>query len=383
MPTRTKSFLEESNIDGVLFIGDSVCDADMYYLSHFLAGDSFALLMQDRIKILVSAMEKGRAEKQSSADDIVTTSDYAFNEKIKKFGKLNDAYISVLKDFLNDHDIKRLGVPFRFPSGIFQHLCKDFIVTILENPVSRWRSVKTENEICAIRLTQSACERAMRQATDLIGRSEPCGDLLYYHGQPLTSEQVRSKIEIALLEDGCEAVDTIVAGGAEGTDPHARGYGPLPAHRPIVIDIFPRSKSSRYFADMTRTILRGEASLEVTEIYEAVLAAQIAGLLAIKAGISGNEVHSKVAQVLQEHGYPERVGRGFTHSTGHGVGLDVHEEPSLSDSGKTLQTNHVVTVEPGLYYPNVGGVRLEDLVVVTEGGCQNLTHFEKTLVLGK
>jgi Xaa-Pro aminopeptidase len=383
VPTRIKGFLEESNLDGVLYIGDSICDADMYYLSHFLAGDSFALLMQDRIKILVSAMEKGRAEKESSAEDVVCTSDYAFNEKIKTIGKQDEAYISILKEFLRDHYVTRLGVPFKFPSGIFQHLCRDFIVTILESPVSRWRSVKTEDEISAIRLTQRACERAMHQAIDLIEHSEPRGDLLFYHGQPLTSEQVRSKIEVALLEDGCEAVDTIVAGGTEGADPHARGFGALPANRPVVIDIFPRSKSSRYFADMTRTILKGEAPLEVMEIYEAVLQAQMAGLLAIKAGVSGKEVHSKVAQVLQEHGYPERVGRGFTHSTGHGVGLDVHEGPSLSDVGKTLQTNHVVTVEPGLYYPNIGGVRLEDLVVVTETGCQNLTHFEKNLVLGK
>ena len=118
------------------------------------------------------------------------------------------------------------------------------------------------------------------------------GRLLYREGQPLTSEKVRSAIEVSLLEDGCEAMDTIVAGGLAAADPHARGTGPLAANAPIVIDIFPRSKSSRYFADMTRTVLKGEAAPEVKEIYEAVRLAQDEGLKAIRAGVSGKEVHS-------------------------------------------------------------------------------------------
>jgi Xaa-Pro aminopeptidase len=132
---------------------------------------------------------------------------------------------------------------------------------------------------------------------------------------------------------------------------------------------------------MTRTVLKGEATPEVKEIYEAVRLAQDEGLLAIRAGILGKEVHSRVSQVFLDQGYPEREDCGFTHSTGHGVGLDVHEKPSLSEIGETLQAAQVVTVEPGLYYPLIGGVRLEDLVVVTENGCENLTHFEKKLVL--
>jgi Xaa-Pro aminopeptidase len=378
---RTSGFLKESNLDGYLFVGDSISDADMYYLTHFLAGDRFALLMSKKTTLLVTSMEKGRAEKEALTDEVVCTSEYGFAEKLKECGKPDEAYLLVLQEFLRDHCVMRLGVPFRFPAGIFQHLCRDFNVKILESPASRDREVKKETEKTAIRSAQKACERAMKQATKLIANSEPCGDLLYHQGLPLTSEQVRSQIEVSLLEDGCEAVDTIVAGGTSGADPHARGCGPLLANAPIVIDIFPRSKSSRYFADMTRTVLKGEASLEIKEIYEAVALAQTKGLLAIRAGVSGTQVHSQVVRVFQELGFPERQGSGFTHSTGHGVGLEVHERPHLGDFGETLQTNHVVTVEPGLYYPDIGGVRLEDLVVVTETGCENLTHFEKKLVL--
>ncbi|MCX6673133.1 MAG: Xaa-Pro peptidase family protein [Methanothrix sp.] len=374
-------FLGRHNLDGFLFVGDSICDGDMYYLTHFLAGDRFALLAQEKTTLLVSSMETGRAGKESIADECLSTSQYQIMDKLKRCEKPEDAYCRVLVEFLQDHGIRRLGVPFRFPAGFYQPLLQDFEIYVLESPASRCREIKRQEELDAIAGTQRACERAMRRAVLLIGSSKPCGELLYREGQPLTSEKVRGAIEVSLLEDGCEAMDTIVAGGPQAADPHARGTGPLAANAPIVIDIFPRSKSSRYFADMTRTVLKGEALPEVKEIYEAVRLAQAAGLLAIRAGVFGKEVHSRVTQVFQDQGYPEREGRGFTHSTGHGVGLDVHEKPLLSEIGEALEVNHVVTVEPGLYYPNIGGVRLEDLVVVKKNGSENLTHFERQLVL--
>ncbi len=381
MQSGMQSFLEASNLDGFLFVGDSICDSDMYYLSHFLAGDRFALLAQENTTLLVSSMEKGRAEKESTADIVLSTSQYEIMEKLKSSGKPDLAYLEVLKEFLRDHGVLRVGVPFRFPSGIFQNLSPDLEVKILESPATRERAVKTDKEIAAVTSTQRACERAMRKAVDLIAGSRPRGDILFYQDQPLLSEQVRSAIEVSLLEDACETMDTIVAGGADAADPHARGAGPLHANAPIVIDIFPRSKISRYYADMTRTVLRGEATPEVCEIFAAVRQAQDVGIEAVRSGISGKEVHSRVAQVFQDMGYPETEGCGFAHSTGHGVGLDVHERPSLSEIGETLQAGQVVTVEPGLYYPQIGGVRLEDLVVVRGNGCENLTHFERELVL--
>lgn len=376
-----KAFLSESRLDAFLFIGDSLCDPDMYYLSRFLASDRFTLLAREKTSLLVSSMEAGRARKESSADEVVSTSDYGIMERLLASGKPDEAYLAVLREFLRDRGVKSLGVPFRFPAGIYRHLFRDFDVSVIESPVSGWRVVKTAGEIAAIREAQSACEEAMRTAVGLISSSEPRGEVLFRQGEPLTSGQVRSRIEVSLLERGCEAVDTIVAGGVQAVDPHARGSGPLPANEPIVIDIFPRSKRSRYFADMTRTVLRGEASAEVEEIYEAVLLAQDAGLNVIRAGVLGSEVHAEVVRVFRECGYPEREGRGFTHSTGHGVGLNVHERPSLSEAGETLEERNVVTVEPGLYYPDIGGVRLEDLVVVTAQACENLTHFERELVL--
>ena len=381
MPSSIQIFLGRHNLDGFLFVGDSICDGDMYYLTHFLAGDRFAVLAQEKTAMLVSSIEAGRARKEAIADECLSTSQYRILEKQKRCEKPEEAYQQVLVEFLQDHGIKRLGVPFRFPAGFYQLLCRDFEISVLESPVALCREIKRQEELDAIACTQRACERAMRQAVLLIGSSKPRGELLYREGQPLTSEKVRCAIELSLLEDGCEAMDTIVAGGLAGADPHARGTGPLAANAPIVIDIFPRSKSSRYFADMTRTVLKGEAAPEVKEIYEAVRLAQDVGLEAIRAGVFGKEVHYRVSEVFSDQGYPEREGCGFTHSTGHGVGLDVHEKPSLGEIGGPLKAGCVVTVEPGLYYPEIGGVRLEDLVVVKENGCENLTHFERQLVL--
>ncbi|HII06806.1 MAG TPA: aminopeptidase P family protein [Methanotrichaceae archaeon] len=378
---RTGRFLSDHELDGFLLLGDSLCNLDIYYLSRFLAPDRFALLAASSISILVSSMEQGRAKKESDAGEVVSTSDYDVMAKLARFNRPEDAYIEVLKEFLQDRNIKRLGVPGDFPVRVYQGLEADFDISVLDSPVSEWRKVKTIEEIEAIKSSQRACEEAMRVAIEMISNTRPSGEFLIFEGEPLTSEKVKSAIDVSLLERGCEAQDTIVAGGANAADPHCSGTGPLPANSPIVIDIFPRSKGSRYFADMTRTVLRGEADPEIVEIYQAVLEAQDAGIAAVRAGTTGKEVHAKVCEVFEERGYVEREGRGFIHSTGHGVGLEIHEMPSLSEVGKTLEEGNVVTVEPGLYYPNLNGVRLEDLVVVRKGGCDNLTNLEKRFIL--
>ena len=381
MPGIMRAFLDQKHLDCFLYVGESYGDADMYYLSRFLAGDRFALLAAEKTTLLVSSMELGRASKESCADRCLSTSEFHISDKLKSGMRPDEAYAQVLAEFLRQCSIRRLGVPYSFPAGIYHYLEQDFQIEILDSPAARQREIKGAEELQAIALTQRACERAMRRAIRLIAGSEARGDRLYRQDEPLTSERVRRAIELSLLEDGCEAVDTIVAGGGQAADPHVRGTGPLPAHAPIVIDIFPRSKSSRYFADMTRTVLKGEASSEAVELYRAVQAAQEAGLEAVRAGATGSEVHLKVSDVFQERGYPERDGRGFTHSTGHGVGLAVHERPSLGEAGGALECGQVVTVEPGLYYPDIGGVRLEDLVVVEKTGCHNLTCFRKKLVV--
>lgn len=365
----------------MLLVGDSICDADVCYASGFLSSDRFAVLISDRIYILVSSMERYRALAESRADVVETTSDYSMRSKIAELGGLEMAYANVIEEFVSARGIARLGLRTNTPAYLYRSLMEHFDVVLLEKPLEKVRAVKTPEEIAAIKDVQRSCESAMAVAVQLIRKSRPSGEMLILDGTPLTSERVRRAVELRLAGLGCETLDTIVCGGLMSSSPHSRGSGPLPPDMPIVIDIFPRSKSSRYFADMTRTVVRGEPSAEIMEMYSAVKTAQDAAMGCIKDGVSGADVHEAVCRTFDDLGYTEREERGFIHSTGHGVGLSIHESPSLSEHGEMLRSCNVVTVEPGLYYPDVGGVRLEDLVVVRENGCDNLTAFERELVI--
>jgi Xaa-Pro aminopeptidase len=243
-------------------------------------------------------------------------------------------------------------------------------------------------EVSHIEEAQRAVEEACAHAVEILEEAEVSDDgTLFWRGEPLTSEILRSEIDVELLRRGCTSDEgTIAAGGAQAADPHERGSGPLRAGEAIILDIFPRNGESRYYADMTRTIVKGEPNEGLQEMYDAVLEAQETALSMIRAGVNGRDVHEKVSDILHERGYKtgkhdqrpgEPLTEGFFHGTGHGVGLEVHEAPRVSTADEELKVGDVVTVEPGLYEPGVGGVRIEDLVVVTEDGCRNLTRFPK------
>jgi Xaa-Pro aminopeptidase len=177
-----------------------------------------------------------------------------------------------------------------------------------------------------------------------------------------------------------------VAGGDQACDPHDEGSGPLPAHRSIIFDVFPRSAATRYFADMSRTVIRGTASPELKRLYQAVKDAQEEAITRVRPGADGTKIHQGICDRFDAAGYATGLvnGRmqGYFHGTGHGVGLDIHEHPRISRNGSILQEGEVVTVEPGLYYPGLGAVRIEDMVLVTRDGCRNLTNYPKTFELG-
>jgi Xaa-Pro aminopeptidase len=249
------------------------------------------------------------------------------------------------------------------------------------------RRAKTEEEISHIQKTQEAVEAACSHAVGILEEADVREDsTLEWRGETLTSERLRGEIDVELLRRGCAADGTIVAGGPQGADPHERGHGPLKAGESIIVDIFPVDLSTRYYSDMTRTFVKGEPNDGLQEMYDAVLESQEAALSMVKAGVSGKDIHNKVAEVLHVAGYKTNVHdqeegkpltEGFFHGTGHGVGLEIHEAPRVSLADDTLIPGDVISVEPGVYDPEIGGVRIEDLVVVTEGGHRNLTAFPK------
>jgi Xaa-Pro aminopeptidase len=380
--------LDLPDADAYLIVSESVHSADMYYATGFLAHDPFIYLNSKNEKLLISDMELGRAKKESRVKDVLPTSGFGIMEKLRALKDIDAAYSGMIVEFLRCENVLRIAVPYNFPVYLADIMRREgFEVIPVKSPFRSMREVKKENEIKAIEKAQRAGEKALAQAISAISNATVRNSILWSNNSPLTSENIRSIIETSLLSGGFEAPDIIVACGCGSADPHWQGEGDLHAGEPIVIDMVPRSKKERYYSDMTRTVVREAPSDEIRDMYSAVKDAQVAAISQIKAGITGSEVHGIVCDTLEARGYETVRGKtgvfteGFIHSTGHGVGLDIHESPSLSESGKELKEGCVVTVEPGLYYKKTGGVRLEDVVVVTASGCKNLTMFEKNLVL--
>lgn len=365
-----------------LIIGASERDADLYYATRFLAPDPFPFLQigTERI-IMASDLELGRARSQAAVQTILPLQKYEdrARERIEQ-----PTLVDAVDEMLRERGVKQLVVPGNFPTEYADKLrSRGYELRVKAGIFFEERLVKSEAEIGWIDETQRLAEEAMEVAIQAIREAEIRGNELYRAGERLTSEGVRRLIQHALLDRDCFAEHTIVAGGEHGSDPHHNGTGPLPPHQPIVIDIFPRSGRTRYFADITRTVVRGRASSRVRQMYEAVLEAQAQALALIRHEADGAAIHQEVTAAFERRGFRtgETDGRmqGFFHGTGHGLGLEIHEPPRIGKRGGGLRAGNVVTVEPGLYYPGAGGVRIEDLVVVTETGCRNLTRFQKVL----
>ncbi|ELZ91255.1 peptidase M24 [Haloferax mucosum ATCC BAA-1512] len=376
------------DFDGYLISADG-SDSNQLYLSGFDAPDPYTTLYTpDGIHLLVSTLEYGRAKKESRADTISRLADYDFRDKYTEYGPIAGK-AETIAEFLADHDVTSVATPADFPLAIGDALREDglSVEAETEDVLTKIRAVKTDEEIEHIRDAQESNEAAMRAAEDLIRAAAVADDgTLSYEGETLTSERVREEIEITLLRNGCALDETIVACGADAADPHDRGSGPLRADEAIIVDIFPRDKETKYNGDMTRTFVKGTPTPEIREWYDLTEAAFDAALDAIEAGATGADVHAAVCDVYEDAGEntlraDPTAETGFIHSTGHGVGLDVHELPSVSQADEELEAGHVITIEPGLYDPDIGGVRIEDLVVVTEDGYENLTDYPVELVL--
>ena len=373
--------LADADADGYLLDADSG-DSDQRYVSGFDAPDEFVTLYTpEGIYLLVSGMEYGRAVKESRADEVARLSDYDFLERVTELG-LTQGRTRVVAEFLEDRGVESVAAPERFPLGTADGLRERGVtVEALDGEVvTEIRAVKTAEEIERVHEAQKANEAAMGAAEQLLAEATVENGELRYDGATLTSERVKEEIEVTLLRHGCSLDETIVACGADGADPHNRGSGPLVADEPIVVDIFPRNKASKYHADMTRTFVKGDPSDEVRRRYDDTYEAFEAALDALEPGATGKEVHDAVCDVYEGKGYDTlrsdpSAETGFIHSTGHGIGLDVHELPRIASDDVELKPGHVVTIEPGLYDPEFGGVRIEDLVVVTEDGYENLTDY--------
>lgn len=363
--------------------GTSAAVPDLFHCTRFEAPDPVCAVLWPggAVTLFVGDMELGRARNQTRGVEVVSPGSFVA-ARPSHAARPVSLVVFAARFLSRERGVRAVEVDGSFPLGAAETLRRAKIAArvVRESPVARRRAVKTPDEIRAIRASQSAARAAERALGAAIRRcSVGRGGELVLDGRPFTSERARSLVRAQLLMRGAMDFEgTIVAGGAQAANPHEQGIGPLRTGEWIVADIFPRSLRTGYWGDMTRTFAHGRPNAERRRMFRAVRDAHALGLSLVRPGVTGASVHEAVASFFERAGYARGadasgVPRGFIHGLGHGVGLEVHEEPRLSPSGTgTLAPGMVVTVEPGLYYPDLGGVRIEDTVLVTEHGCRVL-----------
>ena len=347
----------------ILLYANSDSSSDMlYFAQSFIPDDFFAFTQNGERCAILSPLEIGRARKESAFSRI-----YEYADE---------------REIFNELGLKKFLVPRNFPAFMLEKLRRaKFDIVVADGEIFPERVFKDERQTAEIRkanMVSAKCYALIRKI--LANSSVDKKGALIWNGQPLTSEILRRETDLECMRNNALAKSTIIAAGNQACDPHCIGYGKIYANTPIVADIFPRLNSSGYFGDMTRTFVKGKPTDDQKKIYQTVKDAHDAVLDTLHNGVAANKAHFKVVEIFEKAGFKTYCKNGawygFFHSTGHGVGLDIHEAPRLSTGANILKTAMVVTDEPGLYYKNVGACRIEDCVRITENGCELLSNFD-------
>ena len=364
-----------SNLPNLIFYDTPARNADLRYFGKFDAPDAFlALRIKGRSYGVFHALEYARAKRQSVFDEVLSME--ALMEGAR--ASHGNGGIAGIACFLAGRKkAKDFVVGETFPLGLARELEKGGLsLQIGQKELFPQRAVKTPAEAAAIRQTNRCVSAAFSEVERILHASKIKNGFLYFEGKKLTSERLRTRIDLVCLAHGAVACDTIAAGGDQACDPHEVGKGALKPGELIVVDIFPRGASG-YYGDMTRTYLKGRPTSAQCALVDTVRQAQKVAIKALHAGVTGAAVHSEVEAFFCKRGfktYRDTHGySGFFHGTGHGVGLEVHEAPRVSVKGGVLAEGTVVTVEPGLYYRGIGGCRIEDVVQLTKTGVRMLS----------
>ena len=332
--------------------------------------------------LVLSSIEIVEAQKKATADTLHT---FPSTNELTGTGPFAIRLLLWLQKRIDDKP-QILEIPNNCPAEILFTLQEMKInVHITESAFFKERTIKTKEEIEALRTAQQNNEKGFHRIVEVLKQSNVANDnSIIWNEKPLTSEILRAEMCKAQLDAGCTSFNhgPIVSGGPQSAMPHEIGHGPLMANSFIVVDSFPTA-SNHYCGDLTRTFIKGSADNWHKDIYNAVLAAQHRAFSILKDGVNGKDVHQQVIACFEKHGFESGIDKsgspyGFFHGTGHGIGLEVHDLSDLvniSTRDCYLKTNHVTSVEPGLYYPNKGGCRIEDIVAITKNGYDNLTVF--------
>jgi Xaa-Pro aminopeptidase len=381
-----------SSKSALLMAGIPATSSALYHRIRFIVGDPTAYIVLpteggSESMLILRDIEMQRARQHARVDQVHCPADFAPEGGLS--GDRETATAQSVAELLCRNEISTVVSDRTLPL-IYAHVLAERGIQVecdLDLGVSQ-RRAKDEEEIGWLAEAQSTTEGLMRQTLEWISGAavDDTGQLII-DGGVLTSEQVRKRIDILVLEAGCDHPGSIVAGGPQGADCHHFGSGPLRTNEPIIVDIFPRVKTSKYNGDCTRTMVHGMVSEELQSMHTAVAAAKQAAINVTRAGVTGEAVHEATTAAMLEHGFqmelpPEDAPDTYcamTHGTGHGVGLEVHEPPLLDRGGPELVVGDCLTIEPGLYSRAIGGIRLEDMVIVQENGCVNLNKLPEGL----
>jgi Xaa-Pro aminopeptidase len=374
----------------LLIHADSLRDADMFVATAVSVVDPFTYLEMDGRRIVVaSVLEADVIKRDSRATEVWPDDDFGARELVKQGWDYEDAAMERVRRVVERAGISQVAVPPSFPLALADYLRgKGVTVTPDRDTFELRRRIKDAQQLDAIRSAQRATEDAFVAARELLGSASPGPQGLVAGGELVTCERVRDVITRTLRDRGCEGEPPLVGAGPRGALVHDLGSGPIHPGEPVIIDIFPQDASSRYCADMTRTFCFGEAPERLSVMHATVLDALKRSTAAISDGVAGTVPWEVACDAIEAGGFRtqrgladgESLSEDFFHGLGHGVGIEVHEAPYMGLGCKEpLAAGDVVTVEPGVYRKDFGGVRLEDLVVVTGGEPDVLTQFDYEL----
>ena len=371
-----------------IMAGIPAINASLYHAIRFNVGDPVALVtINNRSTLILRDIEMHRARQHARADAVACPADFQPEGGLS--GDRETATAQAAAELLKRNGITSVVADRTLPL-IFADIVRAQNINVQcdrDMGVAQ-RRAKDEQEIEWLREAQSVTEQAVRLACEMIaGASTKPDGTLMHDGSALTSERVRTAVDIFLLQQGYASVPSIIAGGPEGADCHSLGSGNLKTGQPVIVDIFPKNRASGYNGDCTRTVVHGEVPESLARMHAAVVAAKQAGQQATRAAVTGEDVHQAVIAEIKAHGFKIGIPNdsepdeycGMVHGTGHGIGLDVHEPPLLDFKGPPLVVGDALTIEPGLYCKAIGGIRVEDMVIVTKNGCDSLNRLPEGL----
>jgi Xaa-Pro aminopeptidase len=372
-------------VSEILIYADSIRSPEIRHEVPLAVPDPFLYAERDgKGSVVASSFELGRINEVAPNLEVLPLEEFGLDELYAQGLTRDDIELEVILRAARRFGLERALVPATFPLEVADHLRAHGIEVKVDRELFRGRRrVKNAAELAGIKKAQRAAEAAMDAARELLRAAEGQNGGLILDGEPLTCERLKLAVEQVFSEHGVFADEFIVSHGAQTAVGHDMGSGPIAPGEPICLDLFPRDRESGCYADMTRTFVVGDPSDELVEYHKLCREALDRSVAAVKPGIPGKELNRIASEIFQEHGFPTLISKqpgevlrdGFYHSLGHGVGLEVHEEPALGRGPGELVAGDVIAVEPGLYRNGYGGCRLEDLVRVTEDGAEVITDY--------